>query len=107
MVSSETGLGFRPPHPGEVLKQDILPDLHMTVAQLAAHLGVTRATLSDLLNERKDVSHTMAIRLGKAFRNGTRFWLALQLQYDLWKLEQEEVFQVDVQPLPLSDGEAA
>ena len=49
----------------------------------------------------------MAIRLGKAFRNGTRFWLALQLQHDLWKLEQEEVFQVDVQPLPLSDGEAA
>ena len=79
----------------------------MTVAQLAAHLGVTRATLSDLLNERKDVSHTMAIRLGKAFRNGTRFWLALQLQYDLWRLEQEKVFQVDVQPLPLSDGEAA
>lgn len=107
MASSETGLGFRPPHPGEVLKQDILPDLGMTVGDLAGHLGVTRATLSDLLNERKDVSQIMAIRLGKAFRNGTRFWLALQLQYDLWKLEQEEVYRVDVQPLPHPDGEAA
>jgi addiction module HigA family antidote len=107
MVSGETGLGFRPPHPGEVLKQDILPGLGMTVAQLAQHLGVTRATLSDLLNERKDVSQTMAIRLGKAFRNGTRFWLALQMQHDLWKLEQEEVYQVDVAPLPLPNGEAA
>jgi addiction module HigA family antidote len=109
MASSEIGLGFRPPHPGEVLKQDILPQLGMTVGQLADHLGVTRATLSDLLNERKDVSHIMAIRLGKAFRNGTRFWLALQLQYDLWKLEEEEVYRVEVDPLPLpsADGEAA
>ena len=106
-MDSETGLGFRPPHPGEVLKQDILPTLGMTVGQLADHLNVTRATLSDLLNERKDVSHTMAIRLGKAFRNGTRFWLALQMQYDLWKLEQEEVYKVEVEPLPLPDGEAA
>ena len=106
-MTSETGLGFRPPHPGEVLKQDILPGLRMTVGQLAEHLGVTRATLSDLLNERKDVSHTMAIRLGKAFRNGTRFWLALQMQYDLWKLEQEEVYQVNVEPLPMHDGKAA
>jgi addiction module HigA family antidote len=107
MASSETGLGFRPPHPGEVLKQDILPGLGMTVGQLAAHLGVTRATLSDLLNERKDVSPTMAIRLGKAFRNGTRFWLALQLQYDLWNLEEEAIHRVDVDPLPLPDGQAA
>jgi addiction module HigA family antidote len=107
MVSGETGLGFRPPHPGEVLKQDILPETGLTVAQLAQHLGVTRATLSDLLNERKDVSHTMAIRLGKAFRNGTRFWLALQMQYDLWKLEQEQVYQVNVDPLPLPNGAAA
>jgi antitoxin HigA-1 len=109
MTSSETGLGFRPPHPGEVLKQDILPELGMTVGHLADHLGVTRATLSDLLNERKDVSHTMAIRLGKAFRNGTRFWLALQLQYDLWKLEEEEVYRVEVDPLPMpkASGQAA
>ena len=107
MAHSETGLGFRPPHPGEVLKQDVLPELGMTVGQLAAHLGVTRATLPDLLNERKDVSHTMAIRLGKAFQNGTRFWLGLQLQYDLWKLEEEEVFRVEVAPLPLPNGEAA
>lgn len=107
MARSETGLGFRPPHPGEVLKQDILPETGLTVGRLAEHLGVTRATLSDLLNERKDVSHTMAIRLGKAFGQGTRFWLALQLQHDLWKLEQELVHQVDVEPLAFRHAEAA
>ena len=71
MAESETGLGFRPPHPGEVLKHDILPELGMTQAALAEHLGIKRPALSALLNEKSDVSHEMAIRLGKAFRNGT------------------------------------
>ena len=107
MARSETGLGFRPPHPGEVLKQDILPQTKMTVAQLASHLGVTRATLSELLNQRRDVSHDMAIRLGKACGNGTRFWLALQMQFDLWGMEQERTFQIDVAPLKLDSDTAA
>ena len=107
MAESETGLGFRPPHPGEVLKHDILPELGMTQAALAEHLGIKRPALSALLNEKSDVSHEMAIRLGKAFRNGTRFWLALQLQHDLWKLERGKNLQVDVKPLAWPNGHAA
>ncbi len=107
MGRSETGLGFRPPHPGEVLKQDVMPLTGMTVAEVAGHLNVSRATLSELLNERRDVSQDMAIRLGKAFGNGTRFWLALQMQFDLWMLEQERTFQIDVAPISLIEENAA
>lgn len=103
MGKSQTGLGFRPPHPGEVLKQDILPKTAMTVDALAAHLGVTRGTISTLLNEKRDVSHDMAIRLGKACGNGTRFWLALQMQFDLWNMERERTFQIEVEPLTLHE----
>lgn len=107
MARSETGLGFRPPHPGEVLKQDILPLTGMNVGEVARHLGVARATLSELLNEKRDVSHDMAIRLGKACGNGTRFWLALQMQFDLWNMEQERTFQIEVLPLKLQAEKAA
>ena len=54
-----------------------------------------------------DVSHDMAIRLGKACGNGTRFWLALQMQFDLWGMEQERTFQIDVAPLKLDSDTAA
>lgn len=80
---------FEPPHPGEYLKEDILPALGMTIAELADHLGVTRATLSALLNGKRAVSLEMAQRLGQAFKNGTRFWVALQMQRDIWIAEQQ------------------
>ena len=107
MEINSSGLGFRPPHPGEVIKQDILPNTGLNVGQLAAHLGVGRATLSELLNEKRHISQEMAIRLGKAFRNGTRFWLALQMQHDLWELDQKKTYQIDVEPLNFSKGSAA
>ena len=105
MAESDTGLAFKPPHPGEVIKEDMLPELGMTVGQLAEHLGVKRAALSNLINQKSGVSLEMAIRLGKAFRNGARFWLALQMQYELWKAEQES--KIEVEPLDWRDGEFA
>jgi antitoxin HigA-1 len=90
-------LPFRPTHPGEILREDILPALGMQVKELAQHLGVSRQTLSNLVNERRGVSVEMAQRLGQAFRNGARFWLALQMQYDLWDAEQDS--RVSVAPL--------
>jgi addiction module HigA family antidote len=105
MADSETGLGFPPPHPGEYLKEDIMPELGMTVGELATRLGVKRATLSELINQRRSVSMVMAIRLGKAFQNGARFWLALQMQYDLWNEERRKTIKVD--PIKWNDGAAA
>jgi antitoxin HigA-1 len=91
------GLPFAPPHPGEVLREDILPALGMQVGELAQHLGVTRQTLSALINEKRAVSLEMAQRLGQAFQNGARFWLALQMQWDIWRAEQAGA--VSVPPL--------
>ena len=97
MTLSRPELGFAPAHPGAYLRQDILPALGMTIKELAEHLGVTRATLSDLVNEHRSVSLEMAQRLGQALGNGARFWMALQFQYDLWHAEKNS--KVDVQLL--------
>lgn len=86
--------GRKPPHPGEYLREDILPALGMTVKELADHMGVTRQTLSKVINEKADVSSEMAIRLGQTFENGARFWAALQMQLDIWKAEQRMGQQV-------------
>jgi antitoxin HigA-1 len=100
-----TDLGFPPAHPGEVLREDVLPALGMSVKALAAHIGVSRQSLSELINERRSVSVEMALKLGKAFGNGARFWLALQMQHDLWQAEKGD--DVDVQPLDWEGKDAA
>lgn len=78
---------FRPPHPGEYLREDVLPSLGMTIKDFAARLGVSRNTVSNLVNERRSLSTDMAVRLGQALGNGARFWLALQMQHDVWEAE--------------------
>ena len=77
-----------PPHPGEVLKELCLEPLELTVTETAASLGVTRKTLSAILNGRAGISPEMAIRLGKAFNTSAESWLNQQIQYDLWVAEQ-------------------
>jgi antitoxin HigA-1 len=93
---------FEPPHPGEYIRKDVLPALGMTITDLANHLGVTRATLSALVNCKSDLSLEMAQRLGMAFRNGTRFWFTLQTQRDIWLAERQKT--VVVRPLEWSSG---
>ena len=73
-----------PPNPGEILREDILPCLRMSRAELARHLGVSPRILADLLAERRSVDRAMAQRLGLAFGHGARYWLGLQVQFDLW-----------------------
>lgn len=79
-----------PPHPGETLREDVLPELGLTVTEAAAQLGVTRAALSRVLNGRAAVSPEMALRLEGwlGVENGGRadLWLAQQSAYDLWKV---------------------
>ena len=99
MTDNETGLGFAPPHPGTILKQDVLPELDMTVSDFARHLGIKRAGLSELINGHKSVSQDMAIRLGKALQTGARYWLAMQVQYDLWYEIPKKSAGINVTPL--------
>jgi antitoxin HigA-1 len=77
-----------PPHPGEVIKELCLDPLGLTVTAGAEGLGVSRRTLSALLNGHAGISPDMAIRLSKAFGRSPESWLQLQLQYDLWDAQQ-------------------
>jgi len=77
-----------PPHPGEVLKSLCLEPLGITVTQAAEALGVSRKTLSAILNGRAGISPEMAVRLSIAFNTSAESWLNQQVQYDLWHAEQ-------------------
>lgn len=77
-----------PPHPGEVLKALCLEPLNLTVTEAARSLGVSRKTLSGILNGRAGISPEMAVRLSIAFDTSAESWLTQQLQYDLWHAER-------------------
>ena len=74
----------RPTHPGEMLREDFLPDYGLTVSSLATAIGVSRQTLNELLRERRRVSPEMALRLARLFSNSPEFWLNAQRAVDLW-----------------------
>jgi len=78
-----------PPHPGEVLKELCLGPLNITVTEAAKALGVSRKTLSAILNGRAGISPEMAIRLSIAFDTTAESWLNQQVQYDLWRAERK------------------
>ena len=79
--------GLAPTHPGEVLREDVIPALALPKAEIARRLGISRQTLYDILDEKQPVTPGMALRLGKFFGNGPEFWLNLQRDYDLRTLE--------------------
>ncbi len=76
---------YKPAHPGEVLREMYLMPLGLTVTDTAKSLGITRKTLSELLNGRSGISTSMALRLSKAFGTTPELWLNMQQNYDLWK----------------------
>lgn len=81
-----------PPHPGETLREDVLPALGMSVTDAAAQLGVTRVALSRVLNARAAISPEMALRLerwlGEANGGRAAVWLGMQSAHDLWNAEK-------------------
>ena len=84
---------YNPPHPGEIIREFCVDALNLTVTDAAKALGVTRKTLSALLNGRSGVSPEMALRLSKVFGRSPEGWLKLQLQYDLWQTQQSVDFK--------------
>jgi len=74
-----------PPHPGGIVKRQCLEPLGLSMTDAAKHLGVSRQSLSELVNERAGVSVDMVIRLTKAFGSSPETWLSLQMAYDLWQ----------------------
>src|SRR5436305_14077852 len=77
-----------PPHPGQVLKTLCLEPLNLTVTEAARSLGISRKTLSSILNARAGISPEMAVRLSIAFNTSAESWLNQQLQFDLWHAEK-------------------
>lgn len=75
--------GLRPTHPGEILREDILPSLDRSAASVANALGMSRQALSLILKEERPVTTRIALSLGKAFGNSPEFWLSMQAKYDL------------------------
>jgi addiction module HigA family antidote len=92
----------RPPHPGEHLREEYMPDSGFTVATFAAALGVSRQSINELINERRAVSADMALRLGRLFSQSAEFWLNLQRGVDLWDAEQAIKNELKhIKPLPV------
>ncbi len=81
----------RPPHPGGVVLRQCIEPLALTITAAAEALGVTRNTLSELVNERRGVSPEMAVRLSKVFGGTEEGWLVQQAQYDLAQLRRDHI----------------
>jgi addiction module HigA family antidote len=89
-----------PTHPGEMLREDFMPDYDLTTTGLAQKLGVSRQTVNELLLERRAVSPSMALRLSKLFGNTPEFWLNAQRAVDLWNAERENKQEIKrIKPL--------
>lgn len=91
----------RPTHPGEMLREDFLPDYELTATALARAVGVSRASVNELLHERRAVSPLMALRLARLFGTAPEFWLNAQRAVDLWDAAQVHRQEIErIEPLP-------
>ncbi len=88
-MSSTKSRSIKPTHPGEMLREDFMPDYDLTVAGLARQLGVSRQTVNELLRENRAITPDMALRLSRLFRNSPEFWLNAQRAVDLWLAKKE------------------
>ena len=85
----------RPTHPGAILREDVLPALAMTQVELAERLGVSRLTVSELLNEKRALSTEMALRLGRLLDTSPESWLAMQDAVDLWEVRNAKLEELE------------
>ncbi len=93
----------KPTHPGEILREDVLPALRMTQTEFAQRLDVSRLTVSEILHGKRAITPDMAIRIGRLLSNGPGLWLRMQQTLDVWELEQRGDYK-HIKPL---DKEAA
>ena len=89
-----------PTHPGEMLREDFMPDYDLNATSMAKALGVSRQTVNELLRERRAITSSMALRLSRLFGNSPEFWLNAQHSRDLWESEQRYYKELaQIQPL--------
>lgn len=90
----------QPTHPGVIIKEDYLEPLSITITEMASILGVSRKTLSKIINERGSITPDMALRLARAFDTTPDLWMNLQKNYDLWQAEHASKEWQTVKPFP-------
>ena len=86
-----------PPHISEILRELYLEPMEISITQAAKHLGVSRQSLSNLVNEKSGISAEMSIRLAKAFGTSSEYWMNLEKQHELWQAEKKNK-QINVKP---------
>lgn len=91
---------MRPVHPGSILREDVLPDLGISVSEAARRLRISRQTLHRILSEKSSITPAMALRLGKFCGNGPDVWLRLQQAFDLWNEGQDLASELEKIPAP-------
>lgn len=80
----------KPTHPGEVLYEDVIKELNISITEAAKHLGVSRKTLSELVNGKSSLTPEMAVRIAKSTNTTPESWINMQIKLDLWKVMQNE-----------------
>jgi len=94
-----TSMKRQPAHPGAILKEDYLEPLSVTIQEMASTLGVSRKTLSKIVNGHGSVTPDMALRLSRAFETTPELWLNLQKNYDLWHAAHDTTSWKNVKPI--------
>ena len=89
MIKNTETRKIKPTHPGEMLREDFMPDFGLGASDLAEKLGVSRQTVNEVLRERRAVSPAMALRLSRLFGNTPEFWLNAQRAVDLWVAQKQ------------------
>ncbi len=89
----------QPTHPGQILKKMYMEPLQITITALAKALGVSRKTVSAIVNERQSITPDMSLRLSRAFSTTPELWLNLQCAYDLWQAVQNTGGWQDIEPI--------
>ena len=96
---------FNPPHPGAILREDVLPAMSLSVTAAAAELKVSRVAFSRVLNERAAISAEMALRLADWLAGDPSTWLRMQTEYDLWKAKKTH--RIKIKPAQFVELERA
>jgi addiction module HigA family antidote len=97
-MASTPNRAIRPTHPGAVLKSTVLPALKISAVQAARDLGISRAMLYKVMDEKAAITPEMAIRIGKFCGNGPELWLGMQQAVDLWDARQKLGAEIDKIP---------
>ena len=95
----------RPTHPGEMLREEFMPDFGLSVAQRAQRIGVSRQSVNELVHERRSLSPDIALRLARLFGQSPQFWLNLQRNVDLWDSFNSNHEDIEaIEPLPMASS---